>query len=151
VNAWALSCARGRTTSVPYTADLEDGMSGKVVHFEIPVDDGGRALAFYRRAFGWELAQWEPMEYWMTEAGEGEGIGGALTKRSEENPALMFYIAVDDVDAALAAVESAGGTRLTERMPIPTVGWSAFFEDSEGNRVGLFQSDPSVPMPEGMQ
>ena len=126
-------------------------MSGKVVHFEIPVDDGGRAVAFYRQAFGWDLAQWDPMEYWMTEAGEGEGIGGALTKRSEDNPALMFYIAVDDIDAALAAIEGAGGRRLTERMPIPTVGWSAFFEDSEGNRLGLFQSDPSVPMPEGMR
>jgi hypothetical protein len=42
-----------------------------------------------------------------------------------------------------------GGTRLTERMPIPTVGWSAHFEDPEGNKVGVFQSDPTVPMPEG--
>ena len=141
----------GHVVGAPTFDDREDGMSGKVVHFEIPVDNGGRAVAFYQDAFGWDLAQWEPMEYWMTEAGEGEGIGGALTKRSQESPALMFYIAVDDVDAALAAIESAGGKRLTERMPIPTVGWSAFFEDTEGNRVGLFQSDPSVPMPEGMR
>jgi len=83
----------------------------------------------------------------MTTAGEGEGIGGALTKRSEETPGLVFYIEVDDVDSALAAIESAGGKRLTERMPIPTVGWSAFFQDSEGNRVGIFQSDESVPVP----
>jgi predicted enzyme related to lactoylglutathione lyase len=61
----------------------------------------------------------------------------------------MFYIAVDDIDAALAAIEAAGGTRLTERMPIPTVGWSAFFEDTERNKVGLFQADPDVPMPGG--
>ena len=126
-------------------------MSGKVVHFEIPVDEGGRAVAFYREAFGWDLAQWGPLEYWTTEAGEGEGIGGALTKRSHDSPALMVYIAVEDVDAALAAIEGAGGKRLTERTPIPTVGWSAFFADTEGNRVGLFQSDPSVPMPEGMR
>lgn len=124
-------------------------MAGRVIHFEIPIDDNDRAVAFYSKAFGWDLVQWGPIEYWTTSAGEGDGIGGALTKRSDDIPALMFYIAVDDIDAALASVEVAGGTRLTERMPIPTVGWSAFFEDTEGNKVGVFQADPTVPMPEG--
>ena len=32
----------------------------------------------------------------------------------------------------------------TGRMPIPTMGWSAKFRDSEGNQVGLFQEDRSV-------
>ena len=72
-----------------------------------------------------------------------------MTKRSDDSPSLMFYIDVDDIEDALTAVEAAGGTRLTERMPIPTVGWSAFFEDTEGNKVGLFQTDPNVPMPDG--
>jgi hypothetical protein len=124
-------------------------MAGKVVHFEIPIDDGERAVAFYRDAFGWSLERWAPMEYWTTDAGEGDGIGGALTKRDDDSSSLMFYISVDDVDQALAAVEAAGGRRLTERMPIPTVGWSAFIEDREGNRVGVFQEDPTVPMPGG--
>ncbi len=122
-------------------------MAGKVVHFEIPVDDSARAISFYSQVFGWSLEQWGPVEYWPTTAGEGDGIGGALTKRSDDAPSLMFYIEVDDVDATLEAVEVAGGTRLTDRMPIPTVGWSAFFEDSEGNKVGVFQADPEVPMP----
>lgn len=124
-------------------------MAGKVVHFEIPIDDSDRAIGFYEQAFGWSLQRFGPVDYWMTEAGEGEGIGGALTTRSDDVPSLMFYIEVDDVDAALQAVEAAGGARLTERMPIPTVGWSAFFRDTEGNKVGLFQADASVPMPEG--
>lgn len=123
-------------------------MSGKVVHFEIPVDDGERAAAFYREALGWDLERWGPMEYWTTKAGDGEGIDGALSKRSPESPVLMFYISVDDIDAALDAIEASGGRRLTERMPIPTVGWSAHFLDSEGNRVGLFQADASIAMPD---
>lgn len=122
-------------------------MAGKVVHFEIPIDDSDRAIAFYERAFDWTLSQFGPADYWLTEAGEGEGIGGALATRSDDVPSLMFYIEVDDVDAALRAVEAAGGARLTERMPIPTVGWSAFFRDTEGNRVGIFQADPTVAMP----
>jgi predicted enzyme related to lactoylglutathione lyase len=120
-----------------------------VVHFEIPIDDSERAVQFYERAFGWRLDQFGPVEYWTTTAGEGECIGGALTMRNDEVPALMFYIQVDDIDAALAQIEAAGGARLTDRMPIPGVGWSAHFRDSEGNRVGLFQADPSDPTPEG--
>lgn len=124
-------------------------MAGKVVHFDIPIDEPDRALSFYADVFGWSLEQWGPVEYWTTAAGDGEGIGGALTRRSDDVPTLMFYIEVDDIDDALAAVERAGGVRLSERMPIPTVGWSAFFRDSEGNKVGLFQSDPDVAMPDG--
>ena len=124
-------------------------MAGKVVHFEIPIDDNERGVAFYSKVFGWDLTQFAPAEYWTTAAGEGDGIGGALMKRTDESPALMFYIEVDDIDAALAAIEGAGGKRITERMPIPTVGWSAFFQDTEGNHVGIFQPDASVPMPEG--
>ena len=123
-------------------------MSGKVVHFEIPIDDSDRAVAFYRLALGWDLEQWGPLEFWNTRIGEGEGIEGALAKRAPESPGLIFYISVDDIETALRAIEAAGGRRLTEAMPIPTFGFSAHFEDSEGNRVGLFQADPSVPMPE---
>ena len=123
-------------------------MSGKVVHFDIPIDDTERGVAFYTRAFGWAFERWGSTDYWTTEGGQGEGIGGALTKRDAEAPALVLYIGVDDIDDALAAVEAAGGRRLTDRMPIPTVGWMALFEDTEGNRLGIFQDDPTVPMPE---
>ncbi|MFA7324758.1 MAG: VOC family protein [Candidatus Nanopelagicales bacterium] len=122
-------------------------MSGKVVHFEIPIDDSARATEFYSATFGWEFQQWGPMEYWGTAAGTGEGIGGALTKREDAAQGLTFYIAVENIDETLAAIESTGGTRLSERMPIPGTGWMALFRDTEGNRVGLFQEDPTVPLP----
>lgn len=122
-------------------------MGGSVI--EIPIDDNDRAVAFYAKVFGWGLEQWGPIEYCtMTEA-EGDGIGGALTKRSSDSSSLMFYIEVDDTDDALNAVEAAGGRRLTERMPIPTVGWSAFVQDTEGNKVGVFETNLNVPMSDG--
>ena len=30
-------------------------MSGRVVHFEVPFDDGDRARSVYKEAFGWQL------------------------------------------------------------------------------------------------
>lgn len=122
-------------------------MSGKVIHFDIPIDDPQRAVEFYEKALGWSLERWGQVPYWTTAVSEGPGIGGALTMRSPDAPNPLLYISVDDIDAALLAIEIAGGRRLSDRMPIPTVGWAALFEDSEGNRVGLFQSDPTVPMP----
>lgn len=122
-------------------------MAGKVVHFEIPIDDPERGVAFYRDALEWPVEQWGPIQYWTTTGGEGDGIGGGLTMRSADSPVVTFYISVDDIDATLARIEAHGGRRLTERMPIPTMGWSALFEDPEGNRIGLFQHDPSVTMP----
>jgi predicted enzyme related to lactoylglutathione lyase len=74
--------------------------------------------------------------YRTTTGSDGVGIGGALTMRSEESRGLVLYIAVDDIDAALTAIERAGGRRLTHSMPIPTVGWTALPEDTEGTGSG---------------
>ena len=122
-------------------------MAGKVIHFEIPIDDNERGLL--RCTAGCSAGASSggvQSSTGTTTAGQGDGIGGALTKRSDEVRSLMFYIDVDDIDDALAAVEAAGGTRLTGRMPTPTVGWSAFFEDTEGNEGRLVQTDPTVPV-----
>ncbi len=125
-------------------------MASRVIHFEIPIDDSERALAFYGSVFGWGMERFGPVEYWTAHTGEGPGIDGALKARDPEAPGLAFYISVDDVDEALASIEAAGGTRLSERMPIPGVGWMAFFADTEGNRVGVFQDDAEAPMPGSM-
>ena len=46
-------------------------MSGKVVHFEIPFDDGERARDFYQKVFGWELMELPEMSYTMVSTGPG--------------------------------------------------------------------------------
>ena len=122
-------------------------MAGRVVHFEIPIDDADRATTFYERALGWKPERWGPIEYWTVDPGEGEGIGGALATRDDPSSTVVIYIDVDDIEATLKEVEAAGGRRLTEPRPIPTVGWNALFQDSEGNAVGLFQADPAVTFP----
>ena len=124
-------------------------MTSRVVHFEIPIDNPDRAAAFYRDVFDWNVAKWGPIDYWtMTTGAEpGPGAEGALTPRTEAPEGVIVYVGVDDIDDALTAVRSAGGQPLTEKMPIPNFGWSAHVRDTEGNLIGLFQQDPSVPMP----
>ena len=125
-------------------------MTSRAVHFDIPIDDPDRASAFYHSVFDWEVTRWGPMDYWTISAGEpGPGAEGALSARADAPEGVVIYIAVDDVDAALARVTQAGGTPVTEKQPIPTFGWMARFRDSEGNLIGLFQEDPAVEMTAG--
>ena len=44
-------------------------MSGRVVHFEVPYDDGDRARSFYRDVFGWQLQEMPGMEYTLATSG----------------------------------------------------------------------------------
>lgn len=121
-------------------------MVSRVVHFEVPVDDPERAGAFYSSVFSWNVDRWGPVEYWNLSTGEAPGVGaeGALSRRSEEVPGVVIYVGVDDIDDALDRVQRNGGAALTEKVPIPGVGWSAHVRDTEGNLIGLFQADADV-------
>lgn len=121
----------------------------KVVHFEIPIDDPERAGAFYQKVFGWQAQKWGPVDYWplVPEEDSEPGALGALTPRSQAPEGALVYVGVDDIDAALSRVKDAGGTVVTNKMPIPSIGWSAHTRDTEGNLIGLFQSDENAPAP----
>ena len=65
-------------------------MSGRVVHFEIPFDDGDRARKFYREAFGWTINEIPEMHYDIVQTGpvgddgfptEAGYVGGGMLKR----------------------------------------------------------------------
>jgi len=124
-------------------------MSAKVVHFEIPVDDRERASSFYASVFDWEMQHMPEMRY--TIAGtvpvgddqlptERGAINGGLMERSTETPTPVITIGVDDIDISLKAVEANGGSVITPKTPIPGMGAFAYFTDSEGNVMGLFEA-----------
>lgn len=122
----------------------------KVVHFEIPTDDLARAKEFYGSIFGWQLQTMEEMDYTIamttpvdektqmpTEPG---AINGGLTRRSADAPAPVLTIGVDSVDDALKQVEAAGGSIVRPKTAIPAMGAFAYFKDTEGNVVGVYES-----------
>ena len=97
----------------------------KIVYFESPIDDASRASAFYRDAFGWEVASpFGDMQYWLVNAGpENEpGANGALIGRGDIHRTPVLIIGVDDLDGALArvrATSSALGPRWCRRRARP--------------------------------
>lgn len=122
----------------------------KVVHFEIPVDDLERAKAFYGSVFGWGVQTLPEMDYTiaMTTAVdqttqmplEPGAINGGLMRRSDTTPAPVITIRVDAIDEALKRIEAEGGGTVQPRTEIPGMGAFAYFTDSEGNVVGLWET-----------
>ena len=123
-------------------------MSGRVVHFEIPFDDGERARAFYARAFGWQVMEMPDMGYTLVMSGpSGEQgptepgfINGGMLRREGPNEGPIIVIDVDDIEDALTRIEGAGGQVLLGRQQVGEMGWAAYFNDVEGNAVGLWQN-----------
>jgi predicted enzyme related to lactoylglutathione lyase len=118
----------------------------KIVHFEIPVDDGARAAAFYRDLLGWEISGFGDQPYWLVRAGDDDepGANGALIGRGDVHKCPVVIAGVADIDAVLSRVETCGGRVVQPKLPIPGVGWSAYVTDSEGNTIGLFQGDTNA-------
>jgi predicted enzyme related to lactoylglutathione lyase len=123
-------------------------MSGRVVHFELPVDDVERAQGFYREAFGWDVNSLPGMGYTLigtTPSGENGptepgAINGGMLVRQDPVRVPVITIEVDDIDAALKTVESLGGRTVRESLPVGDMGFAAYFTDTEGNVVGLWQN-----------
>lgn len=124
----------------------------KVIHFEIPADDLDRAKEFYRSIFDWELNDADMGGGTMyttvrtvatnelmvpTEPG---AINGGMMKRSADTPTPVITIQVDSIDDALKKVEAGGGATVQARTEIPNMGAFAYFRDSEGNTLGLWES-----------
>jgi predicted enzyme related to lactoylglutathione lyase len=53
-------------------------------------------------------------------------------------------IDVDIIDDTTAAIAQHGGSVALPKMPIPGVGWLAYFKDTEGNIFGVMQSDETA-------
>jgi predicted enzyme related to lactoylglutathione lyase len=121
----------------------------KVVHFEIPFEQKQRAMKFYTDCFGWQLTDMPEMQYVIARTAavdeqqmpvEPGAINGGLFERPREAPYPTIYVGVASVDATIEKVQSAGGKVVTARTPIPGMGAFARVADTEGNIIGLFES-----------
>jgi uncharacterized protein len=121
---------------------------GSVVHFEIPADNVARAQKFYEKTFGWRMQPMPEMNYTMvgTAPSDSQGmptqpgtINGGMGARKAPLSHPVITISVDDIEAALAKVHANGGSTVVPKTPIGPMGFTAYFKDSEGNVVGLWQ------------
>jgi len=111
--------------------------------FEIAAKDLKRASSFYQSAFGFEMTSGRVNEYEMVffpMDHQAPGAAGALIAGKGYEPTsagTVVYFPVDDIPAALAKIEQAGGKTLFPKKSIGPHGFIAWFSDSEGNSIGL--------------
>jgi len=123
-------------------------MSGRVVHFEIPADDPARAQDFYRAAFGWDVNAMPGMGYALLRTTDTDengapttpgAINGGMLTRQGPFTSPVVTVEVDDIDTALATIESQGGSTMRGKEPVTDMGFAAYFTDTEGNLMGLWE------------
>ncbi|MGD0330966.1 MAG: VOC family protein [Nitrososphaeria archaeon] len=121
----------------------------KVVHFEIPAEDVKRAKKFYESVFGWQTNDIPEMDYTMLITSptdernmpkEKGAINGGMMKRSDKVKSPLVTISVSDIDDAVKKLEKAGGKLVLPKVKVEKMGFSAYFKDTEGNVVGLWQN-----------
>jgi len=111
---------------------------------EMNTNDPEAARSFYRELFGWSFNESE-MDHGGTyamfqPAGGGPG-GGIMAKPQSGVPtAWMPYVAVDDLDAAVARVGELGGVVHMGPTPVPEYGSFAVIADPTGGVIGLWRS-----------
>ena len=122
---------------------------GKVVHFEIPADDLTRAKKFYSTVFEWRMNEIPEFEYVMVGTTESDqngmpkepgSINGGMLKREDPIQSPVITISVDSIDQIASTIEKNGGKMIRAKMPVGDMGFAAYFKDSEGNVVGLWEN-----------
>ncbi|MCU6604024.1 VOC family protein [Peribacillus frigoritolerans] len=126
---------------------------GRIVHFEIHVNDMERAKTFYGEVFGWSFQDWSDyagMPYFGAVTGnENEhGIDGALMQRQSAPPetgqalnAFACTIGVENYDLTEAKIIENGGKLAMPKFALPGMAWQGYYIDPEGNTFGIHQPD----------
>lgn len=97
-----------------------------------------RAESFYKGVFGWTFKAFMPT---MRVFGQGDDhIGGLmLTDKVEPGRSPSVWFQVQSIEETLARVEAFGGRALSMKSEVPGTGWSADFEDPDGNYIGIVE------------
>ena len=120
--------------------------AGVTSWIDVTVDDVEAAKDFYGRLFGWTFTQATPpgipVRYVIAQL-DGQdvaGIGGPAEPTGSPAGVWSTYVAVDDIDAAIASVEAAGGRVVHPVEQAGEGGHNATVADPSGVEISLWQA-----------
>ena len=112
-------------------------MPHPVVHAEIRSQDPDATRAFFADLFGWKVASEGAFPgYTFIDTGVEGGTYVAISPRQSTEDEVLFFVAVDDVDATLAKAVSLGGTITQPAQHVPGTSFGVF-ADAQGHKVGV--------------
>lgn len=110
----------------------------QIDYLEFPSTDGLKTRRFFEEAFGWSFLDYGPTYQAIEAAGIEAGIQGDADERTA---APLAVIRTGDLEAALRAVELAGG--VVTRAPFDFPGGRRFhFREPGGNEMAVWIARP---------
>lgn len=125
-----------------------------VTWFSIPAENIEQAKDFYNKAFGWEIqpetketddrysfniALTSPDNDADFNPTKPAIVNGCIVKKTIGVTTPVVLLQVDDLDAAAQKVEAAGGSVVSEKIPMESLNGSFILvKDPEGNMLELF-------------
>lgn len=143
----AASCTPGKPTAVP-AVTAAPGRAGSFVWHDLVTRDPAAASRFYGALLGWKFqeSRREGRTYLIARSG-GDLVGGIIEQQSgEQRPATwLSYLAVPNLDSAVAQVTAAGGQVLLPSRPAGEYGVIAVVFDPQGAPLGLATVTDRMP------
>jgi predicted enzyme related to lactoylglutathione lyase len=124
---------------------------GQFVWYEWMGADLERAAEFYAHVVGWQVGDPGMASFpYKVGSAEGYGVAGMLNTPTDAKgmpPCWTGYVAVENVDAALAKITTAGGQAMRPAWDIPNIGRVAVVADKQGAPFMLFRPAEGARMP----
>ena len=112
-------------------------MSHPVIHAEIRSEDPDATRTFFAELFGWKVASEGGFPgYTFIDTGSDNGPAVAISPRQGADDEVLFFVAVQDVAATLAAAERLGGRIIQPEQRVPGTSFGVL-ADSQGHRIGI--------------
>jgi hypothetical protein len=123
-------------------------MPQPVVHFEVIGKDPDSLRRYYGDLFGWSFDTPSPVAKEVSDADsygfldlvtadDGTGIRGGIGGGESYDSHAVFYVGVENVDAALLRAERLGGTRVMGPAMSPNGLVVGHFRDPDGTLIGV--------------
>ena len=118
---------------------------GRHVWSELMTTDMKGAETFYGKVIGWtsEPFAGSPTPYTQFKRSGGAGVAGLMERPQGMNmpPFWAMYLAVPNLDEAVAHVKRLGGSELSEVITVPTVGRLQMLKDPQGAAFYVIQPE----------
>jgi uncharacterized protein len=112
-------------------------MAHPVVHAEIRSQDPDATRRFFSDLFGWKIASEGAFPgYTFIDTGAQGGTFVAISPRQSTEDEVLFFVAVEDVEATLARAEQLGGSIVQPAQHVPGTSFGVF-ADAQGHKVGV--------------
>ena len=112
-------------------------MPHPVIHAEIRSENPDATRAFYADLFGWKVASEGAFPgYTFIDTGTDGGTYVAISPRQGAEDEVLFFVGVEDVDAALRKAVALGGTIVQPTQHVPGTSFGVF-ADAQGHKVGV--------------